>query len=48
MTLEELEKYFDRLLDMDEKFNSKKIKNIIGQTKKALDKLSKEYEDRKK
>lgn len=46
--LEELEKYFDRLLDMDEKFNSKKIKNIISQTKKALDKLLKEYEGRKK
>lgn len=46
--LEELEKYFDRLLDVDEKFNYKKINNIIGQTKKALDKLSKEYKDGKK
>ena len=42
--LEELEKEFNRLLDMDEKFNFKKINHIIGNTKKALDKLSKEYE----
>jgi len=46
--LEEVEKSFDRLLDMDEKFNYKKIKHSINQTKKALDELLKEYERREK
>ena len=45
---DDLEEYFDRLIESDEKFNSKKIKHIINQTKKALDELLKEYEKKEK
>jgi len=45
--LDDLEEYFNRLLDMDERFSFKNIKKDINETKRALDRLLKEYDNKK-